>query len=141
MTLLFSNQRLFNTFALEFSLVACFFVTIGIMSLTHLWLSLLFFALAALSVGIVMLTQKQMQNTYLELKSDKIIMYKLISAQRIEIENSDIEIIVRRGEILILQMKGDAKDIKLSLNYLKQDDIKKLLLFLSYVPSLKTTFL
>ncbi len=141
MTLLFSNERLFNTFALEFSLVACFFVTIGIMSLTHFWLSLLFFALAALSVGIVMLTQKQMQNTYLELKSDRIIMYKLISAQRIEIENSDIEIIVRRGEILILQMKGDAKDIKLSLNYLKQDDIKKLLLFLSYVPSLKTTFL
>ncbi len=141
MKLFYSNQKFFNTLVFEFTLLACVFISFAIIAFYQFWLALFFVFLALLSCLIGFLLYKQRDNVYLNIDMEKIIIYNLISSNHKVIDNESIKIIFRRGNLIVVQRNNDLSDIQINLNYLEASDIKKLLLYLSYTPSFKTTFL
>lgn len=134
MQLYFSNRRLWATLCILCAMLGCVFFILAI-ALWDFFLAALF--CLSITGGLAYMGYtffSQPEKIFIEVWEGQLRYYPVFSRQPVTLVLKDVKHLQHLGHQLRFIL-ADATVVALHLNYLNAEDIKKLLVFLKYVPS------
>lgn len=136
----YSNRKLWLILTTELIIVGLIFLYLTVLIWPYSRWSFLLLALAILSFGAALYAIQSDRRNYIVIKDYALYYRPLGHLSSTCIHFEQVKRIVKREHIICLQTDDD-KQHKLNLNYLKPDDITRLLMYFKFTPLIKYKFL